>query len=75
MYFQTRKTDDNFFKTTAMGTKEIKQVFTYLESNQGVLTPYQADFIKSLKKYFTWKKNLSSKQIECLLSLKDNINS
>jgi hypothetical protein len=56
-----------------MGNKEIKKVFSYLEQNQEHLTSSQSEFIKSLKKYFKWKKSLSMRQIECLVSLKENI--
>jgi hypothetical protein len=50
---------------------DLKEVFNYLEMKQKSLTPYQSDFIKSLKKYYNWKGNLSSRQLDCLLSLKD----
>jgi hypothetical protein len=56
-----------------MGNKEIKKVFNYLEENRGLLTSSQFEFIKSLKKYFKWKKGLTTRQIECLVSLKENI--
>jgi hypothetical protein len=54
-----------------MEPREIKEVFNYLEMKHKNLTPYQTDFIKSLKQYFSWKGNLSARQIDCLLSLKD----
>jgi hypothetical protein len=56
-----------------MGNKEIRKVFSYLEENQAQLTSSQSEFVKSLKKYFKWKKGLSVRQIECLVSLKENI--
>jgi hypothetical protein len=56
-----------------MGNKEIRKVFNYLEENQKHLTTSQSEFIKSLKKYFKWKKGLTTRQIECLVSLKENI--
>lgn len=57
----------------AMGNKEIREVFEFLEENQKSLTQYQLEFIKSLKKYYKWKGNLTERQIECLVSLKDYI--
>lgn len=56
-----------------MGTKEIREVFGFLDENQKSLTQYQIEFIRSLKKYYRWKGNLSERQIECLVSLKDYI--
>jgi hypothetical protein len=56
-----------------MGNKEIKKLFSHLEQNKEYLTSSQSEFIKSLKKYFKWKKSLSMKQIECLVSLKENV--
>lgn len=56
-----------------MGTKEIKKVFHFLEENQKHFTDSQFEFIKSLRKYFRWKKSLSEKQIACLVSMKENI--
>lgn len=54
-----------------MEPRDLKEVFNYLEMKQKSLTPYLSDFIKSLKEYYIWKGNLSSRQIDCLLSLKD----
>lgn len=54
-----------------MERTELKNVFNYLEMKHKSLTPYQADFVKSLKKYYTWKGYLSTRQTDCLLSLKD----
>ncbi|HEX2967524.1 MAG TPA: hypothetical protein VHO46_00350 [Bacteroidales bacterium] len=54
-----------------MEPREIKEVFNFLEIRHKSLTPYQVEFIKSLKKYYTWKGSLSARQVECLLSLKD----
>lgn len=54
-----------------MEPREIREVFNYLEMKQKDLTPYQVDFIKSMKKYYRWKGSLSSRQMECLLSLKE----
>ena len=54
-----------------MEPREIRKLFNYLDMRHKSLTPYQTDFIKSLKKYYQWKGNLSSRQIDCLLSLKD----
>lgn len=56
-----------------MGSKEIKKIFSYLEENHNNLSQSQYEFIKSLKKYFRWKGTLSSKQIECLMSMRDNM--
>jgi hypothetical protein len=56
-----------------MGTKEIREVFGFLDENQKSLTQYQIEFIRSLKKYYKWKGHLSERQIECLVSLKDYI--
>jgi hypothetical protein len=56
-----------------MEPREIKEVISYLESMHRNLTPYQTEFIKSLKKYYSWKGTLSQRQIECLLSLKDYV--
>lgn len=54
-----------------MEPREIKEVFNYLDMKHKELTPYQVDFIKSMKKYYKWKGSLSSRQLECLLSLKE----
>jgi len=54
-----------------MSTREIREVFEFLNENQKDLTPYQIDFIRSLKKYYRWKGSLTSRQVECLVSLKD----
>lgn len=54
-----------------MEPREIKEMFNYLEMKHKCLTSYQVDFIKSMKKYYHWKGNLSSRQIDCLLSLKE----
>jgi hypothetical protein len=56
-----------------MSTKEIREVFEFLEGNRKSLTPYQMEFIQSLKKYYKWKGRLSDRQIDCLVSLKDYI--
>ena len=53
--------------------KEIRGIFNYLENNQKHLTSSQNEFIKSLKKYFRWKGNLTTRQTECLISIKDNM--
>jgi hypothetical protein len=54
-----------------MGKKEIREVFDFLDENRKSLTPYQVEFIQSLKKYYKWKGHLSERQIECLVSLKE----
>lgn len=56
-----------------MGTKEMRQIFNYLEDNQKHLTSSQYEFVKSLRKYFKWKGNLTPRQIECLISIKENM--
>ncbi|HLN21840.1 MAG TPA: hypothetical protein VK213_12175 [Bacteroidales bacterium] len=56
-----------------MGSKEIKKVFSFFEENHDHLTPSQNEFIKSMKKYFKWKRTLSGKQIDCLISMKENM--
>jgi uncharacterized protein YvpB len=56
-----------------MGNKEIKAAFGYLETEQKHLTPYQVSFIKSLKKYYNWKRTLSGRQIECLENILKSI--
>jgi len=56
-----------------MDTKEIRQTFNYLENNSKHLTSSQNEFIKSLKKYFKWKGNLTPKQEDCLISIRENM--
>jgi hypothetical protein len=56
-----------------MDNKEIKRLFTYMEANRKYMTQYQSDFMKSLKKYYTWKGTLTPKQVECLLNIKENM--
>lgn len=56
-----------------MENRDIKKLFTYLEANRKYLTPYQAEFMKSLKKYFTWKGTLTARQEECLINIKENM--
>lgn len=54
-----------------MSAKEIRDVFEFLDGKQKSLTPYQQEFIRSLKKYYKWKGRLSERQVDCLVSLKD----
>ncbi|HLP73122.1 MAG TPA: hypothetical protein VK155_09485 [Bacteroidales bacterium] len=56
-----------------MEPREIKEAFSFLESKHRSLTPYQTSFLRSLKKYYSWKGNLSQRQVDCLLSLKDYV--
>ena len=56
-----------------MGAKEIREIFRNLDTERKRLTPYQIEFIKSLKKYFNWKGMLSQRQVECLENIKRSI--
>lgn len=56
-----------------MENRDIKKLFTFLEANRKHLTPYQADFMKSLKKYYTWKGTLTPRQAECLVNIRENM--
>ncbi|HEX2921316.1 MAG TPA: hypothetical protein VHO50_09145 [Bacteroidales bacterium] len=56
-----------------MGTKEIKQVFRFFEANHDQLTYSQNNFIRSMKKYYKWKRTLTPRQIECLVSMRENV--
>jgi hypothetical protein len=50
--------------------ENIKEIFSYLESQQRYLTPYQLDFVKSIKKYYKAKGTLSARQFESLESIR-----
>ena len=50
--------------------ENIKDIFSHLERQEKYLTPYQFDFIKSLKKHYKTKGTLSPRQIEILESIK-----
>jgi hypothetical protein len=56
-----------------MESREIRQIFNYLDNNSKHLTSSQAEFVKSLRKYFRWKGNLTQKQADCLISIKENL--
>ena len=48
----------------------IKDTFNYMEMNRSSLTQSQYEFVKSLKKYFKSKKNLTARQIDILQSIR-----
>jgi hypothetical protein len=50
--------------------EKIKEIFRYLEAQKRYLTPYQLDFVNSLKKYFKARGTLSVRQIESLESIR-----
>lgn len=54
--------------------KEIKSLFKFLEENQSSLTENGANFIHSLKKYFTHNKTLTEKQQTALFEIKKYLN-
>jgi hypothetical protein len=49
---------------------QIKDIFNYLEMNRSLLTSSQYEFVKSLKKYYKAKKNLTPRQIDSLQNIK-----
>jgi hypothetical protein len=49
---------------------QIKDIFNYLEMNRSSLTSSQYEFVKSLKKYYKAKKNLTPRQIDSLQNIK-----
>lgn len=58
-----------------MEYKEIKQLFSYLESNSKSFTRLQMEFIDSLKKQYKVTGLLTSVQSESLIDLKEKVNS
>lgn len=55
-----------------MEKSEIKAMFRRIESHMDILSPYQAELIKGLKKYYAKNNKLSPKQIDALISI-DNL--
>jgi hypothetical protein len=49
---------------------QIKDIFNYLEMNKSSLTLSQYEFVKSLKKYYRAKKNLTPRQIDTLQNIR-----
>lgn len=56
-----------------MENSEIRAIFRTLEKYQKNLTPYQAEFSKGLKKYYTRNNILSSKQMDALLNIFNSV--
>lgn len=53
-----------------MGTSEIMKVIEFLEDNRNHLNPVQIEFIRSLRKYFDWKGNLSREHLQYVMKIK-----
>lgn len=58
-----------------MEYNEIKQLFSFLESNRKNLSKLQQEFIDSLRQNYRITGILTSVQVESLLNLKEKINS
>ena len=56
-----------------MERSEIKALFRHLEINKLQLSQYQADFVRSLKRYFNHYNKLSPRQSECLINISNNL--
>jgi hypothetical protein len=56
-----------------MEKSEIKAIFRHLEINKHQLSQYQADFVRSLKRYYNHYNKLSARQAECLISISNNL--
>lgn len=56
-----------------MEKSEIKALFRQLENNKNQLSQYQADFVRSLKRYYNHYNKLSQRQEECLINISKNL--
>lgn len=56
-----------------MERSEIKAIFRHLENNKNQLSQYQADFVRSLKRYYNHYNKLSQRQAECLVNISNNL--
>jgi hypothetical protein len=55
---------------TKMMQTEIKEAFSYLNSNPGVLSLSERDMVKSFQKYYKEHKKLSEAQLRTLMDLR-----
>jgi hypothetical protein len=58
-----------------MDHKDVKSLFSFLESNKKSFTKLQLEFIDSLKKQYKVTGLLTSVQSESLLNIKEKVNS
>ncbi|HLP71335.1 MAG TPA: hypothetical protein VK155_00435 [Bacteroidales bacterium] len=53
-----------------MSAGEIMKVIEFLEDNRSYLNPVQVEYLRSLRKYLTWKGSLSKEHVRIMLKLK-----
>lgn len=51
---------------------EVKKTFKWFDSYEGQLNQSTANFIRSLKKYYTKNKQLSDRQRTALMEIRNN---
>lgn len=56
-----------------MDKSEIKAIFRRLDKLKENLSPFQAEFLKGLKKYYARNNKLSDKQIDTLININNSV--
>lgn len=56
-----------------MEKAEIKALIKKLDDHSVNLSPYQAEFVKGIKRYFNKYNKLSDRQIETLISISKGV--